>query len=65
MALKRVRLVAIVEIIIGMIALFLFFKYGSSLDEVSCGFAYAIKYFYFLAAAVLLILGILTLLLHP
>lgn len=64
MALQKIKLIAIAEIIIGLIAWALFFNYGSSLDKESCGFAYAIEGFFFLTG-LLLVAGIPTLLFHP
>lgn len=64
MPLQKVRLIAIVEIVIGLVSLVLFFKYSSTLSKEPCGFASAAQAFLFLTA-LLPIVGVSTLLLYP
>jgi len=64
MPLQKVRLIAIVEIVIGLVSLVLFFKYSSTLSKEPCGFASAVQAFLFFTA-LLPIVGVPTLLLYP
>ncbi|MFH1640999.1 MAG: hypothetical protein ABIA66_03430 [Candidatus Omnitrophota bacterium] len=60
----KVRLLAVIEIVVGLIALVLLFIYGPSYEKEACAFAYAAKMALVLTS-LLLVAGIPTLLLYP